>query len=172
MKKIYIFALCATLICFLISGRQVTAEEDRGKSTNLLLRVNVNNDIPGPVDLVVQVTDAPGKIIVDEVMTWDANNNIFSTEIIEIPARARVLRFTFINDFFDGTGNPDGDRNAFIDYFTLNHNRYEGEDFDRTGGPDPQFPGCEVTTFPARTAANCGNEGDWVEYDLLRLLPY
>ena len=165
MRKSTILVLCASVACFLMLGSQAQADEDKSKPVPL--RVNVMNDIPGPVEVRVQGYNPGGKMLVDAVMVWDDNNNIFSTETLDIPKQTRILRFTFINDYFDGTGEPDGDRNAFIDYFTLKHNRYEAEDFNRTGGPDPVYPGCDVTTFPARTTAGCGNEGDWVEYDLL-----
>ena len=141
------------------------ASDDKKTS---MLWINAMNDIPGPVDIVVRATNHKGKKTMDDVtMTWAGNNNIFSTKGLAIPNKTRILRFTFINDQYGGPG--DNDRNAFIDYFTLNHNRYEAEDFDRTGGPDVAFPGCEKNTLPARTVAGCGNEGDYAEYDLLKI---
>ncbi len=68
-------------------------------------------------------------------------------------------------------GDPDLDRNALIAALWVNNLKYEAEEFDRTDGPDPQFPGCGITTLTdaagtTATVADCGNEGDWVEYDL------
>ncbi len=81
------------------------------------------------------------------------------------------MTFTFVNDVFTSTAEDD-DRNAFIDYFEVNGLHYEAEDFHSTGGPDPIYPGCERHAFLGASGgfvANCGNQGDYVEYDLTGL---
>jgi hypothetical protein len=136
-----------------------------GPGANAILEVEALNDRPGPVQVRIQGWDVRGDPTVDGVLTWDADDNMFSIEDTVIPKSTRVLRFTFINDFFIPS-NPDTDRNAFIDYFVVNNVLYEAEDFDRTGGPDPLFPGCGVANLAGVSVADCGNQGDFVEYDL------
>ncbi len=128
------------------------------------------NDKPGPVEVSVQGWDVHGDMVVDQTLTWDDDDNVFSVESTEISKKTRVLRLTFVGDVFT-PGDPDLDRNALIDAVWVNNLKYEAEEFDRTGGPDPQFPGCSVTTLTdaagtTADVADCGNEGDWVEYDL------
>jgi len=106
------------------------------------------NDKPGPVTLDVLGKDVSGSITITATLVWDKNDNTFSTELLEIPRTTTILRLTFA-----------GDGNAFIDFFTINNDVYEAEDFDRTGG-------CDTSVVDGRTVADCGNEGDFVEYDL------
>ena len=48
----------------------------------------------------------------------------------------------------------------------VNNIRYEAEEWDRTGGPDPLYPGAEAINLDGRSVADCGNQGDWVEFEL------
>lgn len=137
-----------------------------GIGKNATLSVNARNDKPGPVQVRVEGWDIRGNLVVDTVLSWAANDNGWSIQAINIPKNTRVLRLTFINDFFVPNQGPDYDRNANIDYFMVNNLLYEAEDWDRTGGPDPVYPGAGVETVDGRVTAGCGNQGDWVEYDL------
>lgn len=131
------------------------------------LRVVALNDKPGPVEIVVRCSDASAIVVADTTLAWDANNNTFSAKSFTIPHQTRTIRLTFIHDAFDGP--DDRDRNAFIDFLAVDGARYEAEDFDRTDGPDPAFPGCAKRAYATASndaVADCGNEGDWVEYDL------
>jgi hypothetical protein len=135
------------------------------KSGKALLNVNARNDVPGSVQVKVEGWNVKGDQTINTVLDWDADDNSFSSESVEISKKTRMLRFTFINDDFT-PGDPDLDRNAFIDYFLVNNVSYEAQSWDRTGGTDPNFPGCEQKTIDGRSVADCGNQGDWVEYDL------
>lgn len=134
-----------------------------------LLQVRAVHDVPGAVEIGVQGWDVHGDLVDDFTLTYDNNDNVFGVEAETISKKTRVLRLTFLNDFFIGPG--DLDRNAFIDAFWVNNLRYEAEHFDRTGGPDFFFPGCAATNTTDATGeiagiADCGNRGDWVEFDL------
>lgn len=130
-----------------------------------VLVINASNDKPGPVvEIRVNGWDVQGNMTINEVLSWGADDNTFSNETVSIRKTTRILRLTFNNDLFGGPG--DLDRNAFIDYFMVNNILYEAENFDRTGGLDPLFPGCTGAMVSGRMVADCGNQGDWVEYDL------
>ncbi len=159
MREVNIFLVCILAIAFFVGSSLALA------SSQAVLVINGINDKPGPVDVVVEGWDVRGNLTIDTILSWDADDNSFSDQTVEIPKTTRILRLTFINDFFI-PGNPDTDRNAFIDYFMVNNVLYEAEDFDRTGGIDPVFPGCGVAIIAQTDVADCGNEGDWVEYDL------
>jgi hypothetical protein len=142
--------------------------------TDVSLQVTALNDRPGPVEVAVRGADADGNTTITSTLTWDGDDNTFSTLETTIPTTTRTLRFTFVNDLYQGSGDLDLDRNAFIDYFEVDGVHYEAEDFDRTGGRGTASPGCRVGTAVIGTAgrivANCGNQGDWVEYDLERVV--
>ena len=101
-----------------------------------LLEIRALNDKPGPVNVRVEILDLGGTLIHSSVVSWVDDNNQYSIQSLTIPATSRVLRLTFINDSFICC-DPDDDRNAFIDFFRVDGFQREGEDFDRTGGPDP-----------------------------------
>ncbi|MGD9101136.1 MAG: carbohydrate-binding domain-containing protein, partial [Anaerolineae bacterium] len=138
------------------------------------LQVTALNDRPGPVEVAVRGADADGNTTITSTLTWDGDDNTFSTLETTIPTTTRTLRFTFVNDLYQGPGDPDLDRNALLDYFEVDGVHYEAEDFDRTGGLGTASPGCGTGTAVIGTAgrivANCGNQGDWVEYDLERVV--
>ena len=108
----------------------------------------VRNDKPGPVTLEVLGKDARDSTTIDTTLVWDKSDNTFSIEFLEIPRTTTTLRLTFA-----------GDGNAFIDFFTINGDVYEAEDFDRTGG-------CGTPVVDGRTVADCDNVNDFVEFDL------
>jgi len=163
-KTLVVAAVALFLACVLAPRSQATMYRH-----NKLLSVCARNDKPGAVNIEVRGLDHRGNEILNDVMTWDLNDNSFSIEELEIPGCTRVLRFTFINDQ-NGSG-ADLDRNAYIDYFRIGRERFEGENFDWTGGPDANFPGCAPIVIKdsvagARFAADCGNEGDYIEFAL------
>ena len=132
-----------------------------------LLRVNARNDKPGPVDIRMNGWDDQGSQVAFNVFSWSADDNTWTDKTFVIPFSTAILRFTFINDVVQGPGD-DLDRNAFIDYFEIDGKRREAETFDRDGGPDPFFPGCDIGTVDGRTVAGCGNNLDYAEYDLAK----
>lgn len=137
-----------------------------------LLAVNALNDRPSPVRVGVRGLDENGRTVVDATLTWGGDDNAYSTESIEMPTNARVLRLTFLNDSYTPPYDPDHDRNAFIDYIELNGVRVEAEDFDRTGGRGGPYSGCGKRREPGASGgyvAGCGNPGDFVEFDLAGL---
>lgn len=151
--------VCAAMACLFASMGQALADD-----RTTLLQVHARNDIPGPVTLVVRAFDAKRKVIFRQAMKWSYNDNAFSTEEIEIPSASRTLQFIFVKDRYRGPG--DGDRNAYIDYFRIFGNRIEAENFDDTGGTDPNYPGCAAQAKFGRILVDCGNEGDYVVYFL------
>jgi hypothetical protein len=156
-------ALMLASLPILLAG-QVFAKAP-ATSGSALLSVNARNDKPGPVHVQVDGWDVRGDAVFSGLLMWDDDDNSFSTEVLEIPKATRVLRLTFINDYYV-PGDPDTDRNALIDYLAVNNVHYEAEAFDRTGGPDPVYPGAGTSTVDGRVVADCGNQGDWIEFDL------
>jgi hypothetical protein len=128
-----------------------------------LLSVTAQNDRPATVDIRVDAKDVQGAVLLSSVLSWGADDNSYSAETLTIPSDTRILRFTFLNDSFICC-DPDDDRNAFIDFFSVDGRVTEAENFDETGGTDPSFPGCEITVIDTRTVAACGNRNDYVEY--------
>lgn len=165
-KRIVLISSMVFLPAFL-AGAAVFAQ-GRGEGLSASLSMFVRNDKPGPVDIRVEGWDLRGDLVLDEVMSWDRNNNTFSPVTIAISKQVRVVRLTFINDFFAGPG--DLDRNAFIDRIRVNTIVYEAENPDRTGGTDPVSPGCGVADFidagGPLLAAACLEQGGFVEFDL------
>ncbi len=134
------------------------------------LQICAYDDVPGPVDIRVAAKDAFGDVLDSQVMQWPANNDGLSCRSTTIPLATVTLRFTFINDECPNNDCPDpaDDRNAYIDKYTLQNKVIvrEAETFDRTGGPDALFSGCTQSLKQGAVwGAECGNEGDWVEYD-------
>lgn len=136
------------------------------------LRVTAANDRPGPVEIEVLGFDDRGATTVTAVLVWDADDNRYATRTIEIPGATRILRLTFVNDLYEGR-DADDDRNAYIDRLDIVAPgvRYgvEGEDFDRTGGLGGPYSGCSrqaARSVVSGSVADCGNPGDFVEYDL------
>jgi len=127
------------------------------------LSVEAANDIPGPVLVRAQGWDVACDLTFSERMEWVGNDNTYSSENLTIPGTTQTYRFTFINDQFTG-GGQDSDRNLFLDFFTVDATTTQGENFDRTGGPDPQFPGCGMITIFGRMVTDCGNQSDYAEY--------
>ncbi len=158
------------LIAGVLSFDEIQARTT-GTSGKALLTVNTQNDADDPlgdgdgVKIRVDAKNKDGNLLDSKVLHFDSKDNSFSSLKTGIPKQTRILTLTFINDAFDP---PTGkDRNAFIDFFIINTVKYEAEDFDRTGGPDPIFPGCGTLTLgTGETIADCGNQGDFVEYDL------
>ncbi len=162
-------------------GQSTAADADLltsapAKGGMALLAVNAMNDRPGPVHVLVEGWDVKGNPTFTTTMMWGGDDNSFSMVTWDIPKRTRVLRLTFVNDVCgvagwpcDPVNFPDADRNAWIDYFMVNHLMYEAEDFDRTDGtdPNPALRGCNALTLTSgETVADCGNQEDFVEYDL------
>jgi hypothetical protein len=129
------------------------------------LSVEARHDVPGPVDIVAEGWDSQGTALFSSTLTWSLNDNSWGANNLIIPVNTRVIRLTFINDHFVCC-DPDDDRNGFIDFIEINGNRREAEDFDRTGGTDQNFPGCDTAVIDGRVTAGCGNNNDFVEYDL------
>lgn len=131
------------------------------------LKIITLNDRPGPVTLKTQGFDDKGTVTLDTTLSWAANDNSYSAKAIDLPGGTRRVRLTFMNDSYRA-GGPDRDRNAFIDYLEWGGQRIEAENFNRTGGQRGD-PGCnkrlQPDTFGSRVA-DCGNRGDFVEYDL------
>jgi hypothetical protein len=98
-------------------------------------------------------------------MEWNGHDNTYSSESLTILGTTQTYRCTFIDDqFIDG--GQDTHRNLFLDFFTVDATTTQGENFDRTGGPDPEFPGCADPEFPGcgmitifgRMVSDCGNQ--------------
>lgn len=134
------------------------------KQTKLKMRIVAQNDIPGPVNIKITGHDSMGKKILQKTLSWNRNDNRFSIKTLPIPAELEILRFTFVNDNVGTRGHADDERDAFIDYFTINNHRYEAEDYAVTGGPDPRFGGCNSRRFPGRSVVDCDNQGDYIEF--------
>ena len=152
----------------LLAASTVTAGE--------ALSITAHNDKPGAVQLRVAAKDAAGVNLQTPTITiWDANNNAYSTQVVNIPSGTRILKFTFLNDCCgpcgaacsghscDAVGDPDCDRNAAIDSFTVFGVTYQGEDFDRTNAVGSR---CGATTIGGVDAVVCGVSGQFAEYDL------
>lgn len=133
------------------------------------LGITTLNDKPGPVRIrAVGFDGAGGRTFGPVTLSWDGNDNTYSEITRQVPKTTRRLRLTFTSDSYR-PGGPDSDRNAFIDaidWAGIHH--IEAENFARTGGSGAD-PGCgrrlHADTF-GRRVADCGNGGDWVEYDL------
>jgi len=152
------------LIAGVLSFDEIQARTT-GTSGKALLTVNTQNDADDPlgdgdgVKIRVDAKNKDGNLLDSKVLHFDLKDNSFSSLKTGIPKQTRILTLTF--------DPPTGkDRNAFIDFFIINTVKYEAEDFDRTGGPDPVFPGCFASGGGTGLIANCGNQGDFVEYDL------
>jgi len=154
------------LIAGILSFDEIQARTT-GTSGKALLTVNTQNDADDPlgdgdgVKIRVDAKNKDGNLLDSKVLHFDLKDNSFSSLKTGIPKQTRILTLTFINDAFDP---PTGkDRNAFIDFFIINTVKYEAEDFDRTG----PAAGCSTSTLgTGETIADCGNQGDFVEYDL------
>jgi len=82
-----------------------------GDYSTLVLRGKA--DRPGPVGLNVYV-DGVYKI----TASWDRNNNCnqdVKVHIPGIPYGTHAIAVEFANDYWDGSGRPDGDRNMYLD---------------------------------------------------------
>ena len=165
MKRRKLLNLRIIILFLALNTVAISQAKPLASAGNVTLSINARNDKPQPVQINIQGWDIHGNPIIDEIMGWDSDDNSFSTKTIEISKKTRVLRFTFVNDYYV-PGNPDTDRNAYIDYFMVNNLRYEAEKWGSTGGPDPLYPGAEVDTVDGRVVADCGNQGDWVEFEL------
>lgn len=150
--------------------------EDLGFRTYVVphnLVIEARDDMPGPVDVLVEAKSRSGGSLGSQTLVWHRDDNGWSARSMSVSEHTAVLRFTFVNDYC-GPGCPgdqDADRNAFIDFFTLGNRTIEGEDWDRTDGTDPVYPGCSLETVDSRHVTACGNQNDWVEYDVPAQLP-
>lgn len=144
-----------------------------------LLEINAIDDVPsGPgseVLIRIEGRTLGGTPTISTNLLWGANNNMFRVQSVLIPDNTDIVRLTFRQDYC-GSGcprNPDADRNAHVDWLQVSGIRIEGEDFDRTGAP-PLGCGPDILCDPLPGAAvplvTCGNEGDWVEYDIYRIV--
>ena len=148
-----------------------------GTTARAQLSITAYDDIPGPVTIIVEAKDAAGGNLQAPTTTlWTGNSNTYSTQAVSIPSGTRILRFTFRNDCCGmGCGGgcqvcnpvtaPDCDRNAAIDSFTAFGVARQGEDFDRVGNDGPNLP-CAAASLGGKTAAVCGQEGAYAEYDI------
>jgi hypothetical protein len=140
-------------------------EPAQGADGMITLAINALNDRPGPVVLAVHGANYAGKLVLDTRVSFDADDNRYSTRTIEIPATAEIIRIMFVNDAYR-PGGPDLDRNAFIDYIVWDGVRIEAEAFfdSRGRGSDP---GCGSVKGEGRSGgrfAGCGNGGDYVAF--------
>lgn len=168
MMKTMLVALFASVTSLLGWSSQVVAET---------VQITARNDVPGPVTAVLQLRDRPNDpfafVLLEDRRVWARNDNTYSVmswivsdDILDDAEDGGVLRITFIDDQFQNTGNEDDDRNLFIDNLEIDDEFREGEFFDFTGGrPGEPFAGCGgMFVIDGRAVADCGNEGDWVEY--------
>lgn len=161
MMKTSLTGFCVLMASFLAWAGQVSADT---------LSITARNDKPGPVTAVIELRDSADMVLLEEIRTWVKDDNTFSVESVVISkdilddAEDGILKITFIDDQFQPPPGGNLDRNLYIDNWEIDGDFREGEDFDNTDGPDPQFPGCNVTMIDDRTVAGCGNEGDFVEY--------
>lgn len=158
-----------------IWGTYIACFEPSTAGTLSILAVNDYPAFAGGgsgVRLVVEARTCTDQVVQTSDLFWDENNNKLAGRSVDIPTDAERIRLTFKDDYC-GPGcpqDPNDDRNAFIDKFTFNNMTREAEDFDRSGGTDVSFAGCEKVTDPddsSRVFALCGNENDFVEYDLI-----
>jgi len=165
--SLVVSALCM-VVCHAASAQlnlSITALDD----------MPAGGDTPPGVRVQVNAKDLGGTSLFTTTLFWDGNDNTYTTQVLSVPAETRILRFTHLLDCCgsngpgdcgagcqvtcDAAGNPDCDRNAFIDSFTLAGSFREGEDFDRTAS-------CGISTVQGRVVAACGLDGAWVEYDV------
>lgn len=167
--KIHLGGLTAATILALFAPNRACA--------NSQLTISARDDMPaGPNGVRIQVVakDAGGATLLTTDLFWNGDDNSFSTKSVQVPLDTRILRFTFLDDccgsngpgdcgascqvVCDAVGNPDCDRNAYIDSFTLFSNSREAESFDSGT--------CSAGSIDGRTVAICGQEGAFVEYNL------
>ena len=153
----------------LATFRRIPTRTIARKAVPLKIGVNALNDRPAPIKVRLQGFDGQRRSTHDGMLTFGDGNNRWSTETAILPAGTRRIRLTFTNDAYNARLGADGDRNFFVDFIVLRKARIEAEDFVRTGG-NRGDPGCgRRTRVKGRSGggfADCGNGGDWVEYDL------
>ena len=144
-----------------------------------MLSITAHNDIPATVTIVVDAKDAGGINLFTTSLFWAGNDDSYTTQQVAIPSATRILRFTFIDDCCgpdcpgcagvscNSVGNPNCDRNAAVDSFTVFGNVRQGEDFDRVDSP----PSCAAATVGGRDVVLCGQENQFAEYDLVLAPP-
>jgi len=160
-------AVFVAIFCVVFAAEKtVTAQET--------LYIKAHNDKPAGtagVRITVDAKDAGDGNLLTTDLFWNANDDSYSAKTLSIPSATRILRFTFKDDCCgacalgcgscDPVGQPDCDRNAAIDFFTVFGILRLGTSFDRTGSP-----GCAAGSAGGRTAVVCGQEGAFVEYDI------